>query len=226
MSGRFSKKAGIFAGEQRFRKFFRPLSALMTAVIISVILAGCAVSGYHHLEGQKQQAVQRAQDYLNNITSLKAGFAQDGPGSRQGDGIFYYRPGALHMDYAIPHSMVMVAHNEHLVLDDPVNATHTSLSLKHNPLGFLLHVPLDFSARSMEVTDVHMGNQSLQLSLAQANNPSQGLLTLQFSDIQGKLTLVGLQGVDARQQHFGLSLFDVHEGEKLDPALFVFPKAQ
>lgn len=177
---------------------------------IPLVVTGCAVSGYEHLPSEQQDSVRRAQDYLNSLTSLKADFAQEGPGQQQGDGRFLYAPKSLKMAYALPQGMTLVARNGHLTLNDPSTGAVTKISLKRNPLGFLLRHPLRFSD-GIQVTNVTRGNDSLQVSLTQADNPSQGLLTLQFSDVHGHLSLIGLQGVDARQRHFGLSLFNVQE---------------
>lgn len=188
-----------------------------------IFLTSCAVSGYEHLPTEQQEEVIEVQDYLNNITSLQADFAQDGPSGQMGDGMFFYRPGALRMDYALPQNRLVVAHDKHLVIKDGATQSLTTLSLRHNPLGFLLHTPLNFSEEGVQVTNVRKTPDSLQISLAKSDNPSQGLLTIQFAYLNKKLTLIGIQGVDAQHHHFGLSLYDVKEGKPLKDDFFNFP---
>lgn len=194
------------------------------AALPLILLTSCAVSGYQHLPMSQQKEVIEVQDYLNHITSIKADFAQDGPSGQMGDGLFYYRPGALRMEYEVPRNRLLVAHDEHIIVKDGATASLTTLSLRHNPLGFLLHTPLNFAEEGVQVTDVRKTTDSLQISLAKADNPSQGLLTLQFTHIGKKMLLVGIQGVDAQHHHFGLSLYDVKEGVTLNDDFFAFPK--
>lgn len=192
------------------------------ALLALLLLSGCATSGFGHLPAADQQDVRRIQSYLNGITGLQAAFTQNGPEEQGGAGRFSYVPGHLRLDYIMPHPMELVAGNGHLVLDDEGSGAVTHLSLKHNPLGLLLRYPIRFDGE-IEVTDVRRGEGSIQVSVAQADNPSQGLLTLQFSDAAGQIALIGLQGVDARQHHFGVTLSDVRQGVSIDPGVFVAP---
>ena len=187
-----------------------------------LLLSGCATSGYGNLSQPQQGDVRRVQAYLNTLKGLKATFVQNGPDDGQSAGHFAYIPGHLRLDYVSPHPMQLVAGEGHLVLTDQGSGAVTQLSLKRNPLGLLLRYPVRFD-EGVQVTDVRHGPDSVQVSVAQADNPSQGLLTLQFSDIAGRLELVGLQGVDARQHHFGVSLSEISENSSTDPDIFKFP---
>ncbi|MCT6818972.1 MAG: outer membrane lipoprotein carrier protein LolA [Bombella apis] len=186
-------------------------------------LTGCATSGYDHLVTNDRHDIHRVETYLNGLSSLQASFVQDGPAQQQGDGHFTYVPGRFEMLYEVPHAMRAVARDGRFVLRNADNGAVTHLSLKRNPLGLLLRHPVSFD-RDVQVTNVSRGTESLQLSVAEADNPSQGLLTLQFSDVRGHLTLVGIQGVDARHHHFGLSLFDVQENQPVSESSFSLPE--
>ncbi|QHI95680.1 outer membrane lipoprotein carrier protein LolA [Aristophania vespae] len=204
-------------------KFLSAFFAAAVPCALPLALSGCAVSGYSQLSGTKQADVKRIETYLNNLHSLEASFAQNGLGSnQQGDGHFVYVPGALRMDYEIPAGLLVLAHDEKLMMIDSKSEAVTQLSLKKNPLGYLLRHPLNFN-ENVEVSDVRYGSDTVQISLAQADNPSQGLLTLQFSDVRGKLSLVGIRGTDAQHRHFGLSLYDVHENVPVSKEIFTFP---
>ncbi|QDH14606.1 outer membrane lipoprotein carrier protein LolA [Oecophyllibacter saccharovorans] len=187
------------------------------------LLSGCAVSGYSHLPPVQQTEARQVEAWLEGVKSIEAGFVQTGgPAALQGDGVFLYRPGALRMNYAPPHERILVARDGKLVLKDNQSGAVTQLALSRTPLGMLLRTPLRFDD-GIQVTDVQRGPSSLQVSLAQASNPSQGLLTLQFSDEQGRLELRGVQGVDGRGHRFGVALYDVRTGVALPPQTFTFP---
>ncbi|AQS90795.1 MULTISPECIES: LolA family protein [Gluconobacter] len=192
------------------------------ALLVLMLLSGCATSGYDRLPKADQNDVHRIEAYLNGIQGLQAAFVQHGPDAGESGGRFSYIPGHLRLDYVVPHPMELVAGEGHLVLDDQGTGAVTHLSLRHNPLGLLLKHPIRFDG-DIQVTDVRHGNGSLQISVAQADNPSQGLLTLQFSDVNGQLSLIGLQGVDARQHHFGVLLSDVKQGVVIVPSVFTPP---
>lgn len=192
------------------------------ALLALLFLSGCATGGYGHLPKADQNDVRRIEAYLNGIRGLQAAFMQRGPEDGQSEGRFSYIPGHLRLDYIVPHPMELVAGDGHLVLDDQGTGAVTHLSLRHNPLGLLLKYPISFDGE-VQVTDVRHGNGSLQISVAQADNPSQGLLTIQFSDVNGQLSLIGLQGVDARQHHFGVLLSDVRQGVMIVPSVFTPP---
>lgn len=188
-------------------------SALLCLGLLSAVplgLSGCAVSGYEHLPSEQQDLARRAQDYLNSVVSLKADFSQEGPMQQHGEGRFLYTFRALKMNYDSPEGMQLVARDGRLTINDPSTGAVTKMSLKRNPLGLLLRHPLRFSD-GVRVVHVMRGKESLQISLTEADNPSQGLLTFQFSDVHGRLSLIGLQGVDARNHHFSLLLSNVKE---------------
>ncbi|NVN44147.1 outer membrane lipoprotein carrier protein LolA [Asaia siamensis] len=183
---------------------------LLSALALSGALAGCAVNGMEGLSATQQREAHRVEAALNRTATLEGHFVQVGPGRNDGAGHFSYRPGALALDYVSPHAMTLRASGAHLVIDDSQTGSVTRISLARNPLGLLLHVPVRF-AGAIRVTDVRTSAGAAQISLAEANNPSQGLLTLQLIEKEGRLQLSTLDGVDARGNRIVLSLSDVTE---------------
>ncbi|GBR54570.1 outer-membrane lipoprotein carrier protein [Neokomagataea thailandica NBRC 106555] len=186
-------------------------------------LTGCASHGLDRLTPQQRVDAERVETYLNALHGMTASFAQNGPESMRGSGSFAYVPGHLRLDYTLPHTMRLIAGDGRLILNDSASGSETRVSLKRNPLGLLLRYPLRF-AGDIDVTDVRHEGSILSLSLAEADNPSQGLLTLDFVDNGQGLNLIGLQGVDARQHRFSVALTSVTDAAVPDPALFKFPQ--
>ncbi|AQS89219.1 hypothetical protein A0U93_02625 [Neoasaia chiangmaiensis] len=170
-------------------------------------LAGCAHEGLSTLSSEDRVQAHRVEQTLGDLKGLTGRFQQTGPDDAVSSGTFDYAPGRLQLDYAFPHVSHLVAANGHIVLTDDTTGAVTHLSLARNPLGLLLRTPISFD-NGIVVTSVRRGNNALQLSAAQANNPSQGELTLQFSDIGDHLNLIGFDAIDARQHHVVLHLFD------------------
>ena len=161
----------------------------------------------------------RIQSYLDTLHGLRAGFAQIGPDGAASSGTVWYDPGRLRLQYDAPNQMLVVAAGQHLVAHRESDGSTTRIALLGNPLGLLLARPLRLSG-DIDVTDIQRGPGILQVSLARAANPAQGLLTLIFSDQPAGLMLAGLEAVDARRNRTRLRLTDEQAGLDLDPALF------
>jgi len=177
------------------------------AFCVLLAVAGCARSGVSGLPASERGDVARVQGYLNGLGPMRARFVQGWPDGGTSMGVLAYEPGRMRLDYAPPHRMEMVAGDGRIVLRDDASQSVTHLALARNPLGLLLRVPVRFDD-GIQVTDVRHGPGSLEVSATRADNPSQGLLTLQFSDQGGALTLIGLDGVDARAHHVTLHFTD------------------
>ncbi len=186
------------------------------------LLCGCATGSVSPLSPQDRSDVARVQSYLDKLRGLRARFMQAGPDAASSTGMVWYDPGQLRLRYDPPSAMLVVAAGQHLVAHRESDDSTTRIALSGNPLGLLLQQPLHLSGE-ISVTDVQRGPGILQISLARAANPAQGLLTLIFSDQPASLTLVGLEAVDAHRNRTRLRLADVQAGLTLDPALFKPP---
>jgi len=181
-------------------------------------LAACATNPAPASGGD----VARVEHYLNGLHGLGAHFVQTWPDGSTGGGSLSYDPGHMRLDYVTPHPMQMVAGDGHLVLHDDQNGSVTRIALSRNPLGLLLRTPVRLSG-AISVSAVQHVPGALQLTLVRADAPSEGALTLSFADQGGQLSLIGLQGVDARQHRIVLHLVDVRTGLVFAPGLFVPP---
>ena len=195
---------------------------LFLAILLG--LAGCASErvGTPHAPAE-QAGIDRAQSSFDRLRSLQARFVQVGPGDATSTGRAWFETGHLRLQYDAPVRRIAVAGNGRLVVhDEPSDAT-TRISLAVNPLGLLLSGPVRLSGE-VDVTDVQSGPGTLQLSLARASNPAQGLLTLFFAvRADGSLLLSGLEAVDAERHRTRFHLFDQRVDAALDPALFATP---
>lgn len=183
---------------------------LCAALVSALALAGCATSGLSGLPPEQQATARHVEIYLDGVTGLQGRFLQTGPeeGAMSG-GRFIFTPGQLRLAYDTPHVMHLVAGDGRIVMTDEVSGAVTRLSLARNPLGLFLRVPFHFN-NGIQVTSVQETASVVQLSASQADNPSQGRLTLQFAkDGAGGLRLIGLDGVDARDHHVQLRFYDV-----------------
>ncbi|GBQ31692.1 LolA family protein [Gluconacetobacter sacchari] len=163
--------------------------------------------------------VARVERYLNTTRGLTARVVQTWPDGGVGEGTLSYDPGNLRLDYRTPHPMRLVATGGHLVFRDGLRQSVTRMNLSHQPLGLLLAAPVHLGG-AVVVTAIRHDANVLQISMARSDNPSQGLLTLGFSDFAGQLSLVAIDLVDARRDNTRLRLTDVRTGADFPPGFF------
>jgi outer membrane lipoprotein-sorting protein len=166
-------------------------------IVALAALAGCAQGGLSGLPSDQQADARRVERYFAAMGPMRAQVVQTWPDGSASTGTLDYVPGMMRVDYGAPRPMQMVAGHGHIVVQDTASGSLTRLSLSRNPLGLLLRTPVRFD-RGIAVTSVQHGRGWLQLSVSEADNPSQGRLTLQFADTATGLSLLGLDGVDAR----------------------------
>ncbi|AQU86482.1 cell envelope biogenesis protein LolA [Komagataeibacter nataicola] len=170
------------------------------------LLAACAGTPATTTPNQADD-IARVETYLNTSHGLQANFVQTWPDGGKGQGIMHYDPGRLRLDYATPGSMKLVAADGHLLFVDHRRESVTRMSLGRQPLGLLLDQPVHLSGQ-ISVTAVQHGQNSLQVSLGRRDSESQGILTLGFADIGGKLSLLVIEMTDVERQHIRLDLTD------------------
>ncbi len=187
-------------------------------------LGACALGPHATPHSAAEQAsIDQAQATLDGMGGLQARFVQVGPGNDTAEGTAWFETGHLRLQYDAPMRRIVVATQGRLVVhDEPSDAT-TRMSLAANPLGLLLSGPVRLSG-PIDVTDIRRGPDTLQVSLARASNPAQGLLTLFFAGRpDGSLVLSGLEAVDAERHRTRFHLLDQRTGQRFDPSLFVPP---
>lgn len=163
--------------------------------------------------------VARVERYLNTTHGLTAQIVQTWPDGGIGEGTLSYEPGHLRLDYRTPHPMRLVAAGGHLVFRDAQRQSVTRMNLSHQPLGLLLATPVHLGG-TVVVTAIQHGADVLQISMARSDNPSQGLLTLGFSDFAGQLSLVAIDLLDARHNRTRLHLTEARTGTVFPPDFF------
>ncbi|WP_323991115.1 outer membrane lipoprotein carrier protein LolA [Nguyenibacter sp. L1] len=190
-----------------------PRRALLAAPLV---LAACQAAPGPTGGGRDVARIER---YLNDTHGLTAHVVQTWPNGTVGAGTLFYEPGHLRLDYDTPHPMRLVAAGGHVVFRDAAQQSVTRMNLSRQPLGLLLTTPVHL-AGAVTVTAIQHGADVLQVSLARTDNPSQGLLTLGFSDFAGQLSLVAIDILDARRNRTRLHLTDVGTGRIFPPDFF------
>ena len=153
-----------------------------------------------------QAAVQRVQDYLNGIETLKARFVQTANDGSQAAGDFMLkRPGRMRFQYDKPVTDFIVADGSMIYYYDGQMKQQSSAPVSKSLADFFLRKDLNLSG-DIRVSDVKREKGLLHLTLVQAKEPLSGSLTLimnenpmelkawRIVDSQGLVTTVSLSG--------------------------------
>jgi len=192
------------------------LRALLAAATLA--LASPAAAG---LSPEQQDAVARVQDYLNNITTMKARFVQitSNGGFAEGD-LYVQRPGRLRFQYDPPHTVVLVADGVTLLFYDKELEQATYIPLWETPLWFLIRERVDLSDK-VEVMDVTQSAGMLTIKVRQTDEDGDGgELSLVFSD--RPLTLRKWEVTDGQGIVTQVALLNPEFGLELDRKYFLY----
>jgi outer membrane lipoprotein-sorting protein len=173
------------------------------------------------LSAQDRADIQRAEDYLNSVTTLKARFLQISGNGNQAEGTAYLsRPGRMRLQYDPPSPMLVVADGTFLIVHDKELGEPSYIPLGSTPAGVLVRENVRLDGKDLTVTRVVRLPGVLNISLVETDEPGQGELTLVFSE--SPFALRQWRVVDAQGTTTTVSLYESQTGLRLDPKLFEF----
>lgn len=190
-------------------------------LLLPMLLAACH-GGQQLRPTCELTAISQVETYLNNPQGFEGQFTQTWPDGGKSTGRIIYEPGKLRLNYETPAPMIVVAKDKRMVAKDFSNQSVTHIGLARNPLGLMLKTPVHLAEPILVTNIQHKGNL-LQISMASSDNPSQGLLTLLFTDVNGVLTLKQMQAVDVRQRRSIMDLENIQGGVHVSPGYFAYP---
>lgn len=167
-----------------------------------------------------QTEIERAEQYLNRITTVRARFEQQSSNGGTASGMFYLqRPGKLRIDYAPPSHLQIYASSGLLIYVDTELEESTYVPLSATPAGLLVRENVRFSG-DVTVTKVERRPQVLRIELVQTKEPDAGRVTLGFAD--QPLELRQWDVVDAQGITTTVTLLNAEFGVRIDPNVFIF----
>jgi outer membrane lipoprotein-sorting protein len=200
----------------------------MKKLLIALLFALLAVPVHaqQDLSAADQAAlVQKAEIYLNNITTLKSRFSLMGSDGMIETGMFYLqRPGRMRFQYDPPHADYIVADGLLIHYWDDGVKNYSNAPIGSTLADFLLKKKIRLSGE-LKVTSVRRpADNKLVITLVQAKNPEAGDLRLLFTENpqSGNLSLDKWRVTDATGNVTETTLTNVQTGTKLDPKLFIF----
>jgi len=193
---------------------------MIRAILATIFFTVFAVAAQaQNLTAAQSAAVDKAEAYLNDISTLQARILQVNPdgGTLEGD-LYIARPGKMRLVYDPPTPMLLVADGAFLIYVDTEMDDASHIDLDETPAGLLLKDNLSFTDKDVRLNDVRLGPGTVEISTAMADDPAAGTLTLVFSEAPFELRQWRV--LDAQNKEVAVSLFDARRGVKLDNSLF------
>ncbi len=163
----------------------------------------------------------RVQRYLNGVQSMHARFLQvSSDGGRASGEIYLNRPGRMRLDYDPPVPVLVVADGTFLIYYDEELQQVSYLPLGSTPADILTRPNIELGGEDLVVTNLAKSDDSIQVTVVQADDPQAGRVTLYFSDNPVSLrkwTVLDAQGVETQ-----VTLVSPEFGVSVDPKLFQF----
>ncbi|MBA4786867.1 MAG: outer membrane lipoprotein carrier protein LolA [Brevundimonas sp.] len=163
-----------------------------------------AAQAQSSLSAEDRAVVQRAQTYLQGLTSAQGTFVETGPGGQRREGRFYLqRPGKMRFEYTNPAGLLVVSDGYNVKRYDPRLNNFQQVPLGRTPLSTFLarNVRLDQGVRIDRVTRMQSG--AFAITARDANRPNDGQVVLAFAGDPIRLhewTISDAQGSRTRTQ--------------------------
>ncbi len=192
----------------------------IAALALSAAVALAALPAAAQLSAQDRAVIAEVETYLNRINTLRARFLQVGPAGELSEGWLYLRrPGRMRFEYDPPSPILLVADGLWLVFYDAELEQANRIPLSSSPLSVLVDEQVRLQDKA-NIASIVQSPGAVRITLADADRPDEGSVTLVFSD--QPLRLRQWQVTDAQGLVTRISLAGLETNLKLDPELFVF----
>lgn len=156
-----------------------------------------------NLSAEDRAALQRAQTYLQNLTSAQGTFVETSGAQRREGRFWLQRPGKMRFEYTNPAGLLVVSDGSNVKRYDPRLDVFRQVPLSQTPLSTFLarNVQLDQGVRIDRVTRMQSG--AFAIVARDARRPNEGQVILSFAGNPLRLhewTIVDAQGGRTRTQ--------------------------
>jgi outer membrane lipoprotein-sorting protein len=189
-------------------------------LIANLPVAQAAESQPVTLTTEQKALVSKIEAFVNDITTIEAGFVQmSGSGGFARGTLYLQRPGRMRFEYEPPVPYLLVSDGTFFIYVDSELEQVTYLPLSQTPANFLLRK--DFSlSDGLTLTGFQEEGSVVKVEVADSGNPDLGRVTLTFN--RDPLSLKSWTVLDPQAQRIQVTLVDPQYGKKLDRSLFVY----
>lgn len=191
-----------------------PARAPLVPVVIPVPAPGA-------IDAALKPDIARVEAHLSTITTLVANFSQTSADGSTGTGKFFMkRPGKMRWQYNPPTPLLLVSDGKAVTFYDAGLDQVSYIGVDDTLASFLARKDITLDSDSTRLTSFQKADGLITASLVQRTKPSEGSLTLEFSD--NPLLIKSMVVVDATGNATRVTLADAQFGQPLSDKLFVF----
>ncbi len=185
-----------------------------------LLFAAMLIAGSAHAENAD---LTKIENYLNNISTLEAGFVQmsSNGGSAEGK-IYIEKPSKIRMEYTAPDQLLIVGNGEYIIYNDKELDQITNIDYKDIPATMILSNKIKFDGKNLKVTDFYKDGGQTSVTVEMPNSPGVKPITLIFDN--SPFRLKQWKVIDQQNIEVTISLFDAEQDKKLSENLFKFNK--
>ncbi len=185
-----------------------------------LLFAAMLIAGSAHAENAD---LTKIENYLNNISTLEAGFVQmsSNGGSAEGK-IYIEKPSKIRMEYTAPDQLLIVGNGEYIIYNDKELDQITNIDYKDIPATMILSNKIKFDGKNLKVTDFYKDSGQTSVTVEMTNSPGVKPITLIFDN--SPFRLKQWKVIDQQNIEVTISLFDAEQDKKLSENLFKFNK--
>ena len=202
---------------------------LFAAPVLIAAMSPFAVAGAHAQQAPHQTAalsetdradIERAEEYLNSIRSLKSSFVQTASHGGVAEGTLYLqRPGTMRIDYKPPTPLQLFADGTWLIYLDSELQQVNQVPLNATPAAFLVRDHISLSG-DIAVKRVTRRRGTLNFHLTQSENSDAGQLVVTLAD--SPLSLRGWTVIDAQGVETTVTLVGPSVNPDIPPRTFIY----
>jgi outer membrane lipoprotein-sorting protein len=175
--------------------------ALGSAALAAV--AALPAQAQSNLSAEDRAVLQRAQSYLQNLTSAQGTFVETSGAQRREGRFWLQRPGKMRFEYTRPEGLLVVSDGSNVKRYDPRLDVFRQVPLSQTPLSTFLarNVRLDQGVRIDRITRMQSG--AFAIVARDSRRPNDGQVILSFAGDPLRLhewTIVDAQGGRTRTQ--------------------------
>lgn len=165
--------------------------------------------------------VERIEEYLNSIRTMKARFLQVSSNGEYAEGdIRLSRPGKLRLDYAPPVPILILVTGSVVLYYDKELKQAQYIGTDQTPAAILVRDKIQLRGGDVTITDYERSADALRLTLTKTADPGAGSMTLVFSD--KPLALRKWSVMDSQGLTTNVALMAAKFGAEIEPKAFEF----
>ncbi len=165
----------------------------------------------------------KIENYLNNLSSLKAGFVQMASNGGTAEGkIYISKPSKIRMEYTAPEPLLIVGNGDYIIYNDKELDQITNIDYKDIPATMILTKKISFDSGDLKVVDFYKDSGQVAVTVETPKTPSVKPITLIFD--QEPFRLKQWKVIDPQNIEITVSLFDIEEDTPIGNEMFKFDK--